>query len=182
MLNHALVQEFVPSDGEYMFAGLYDRGQPIYTFQHRQIRGDSYTGGGSVYRRSMYDSKLEATAHALLAHLNWHGLACIEYIKHARTGEYVLTEINPRFWRSLPLTVRAGADFPYYYWLLTQGREGAIEQGYDLNVGSHFLWGELRYLRSVVQEDCPIVRRPPVLRETLRVLGSVLRDPHLDYL
>jgi len=48
----------------------------------------------------------------LLDWLDWHGLACIEYIGDADTGEFVLVEINPRMWQSLAGAVAAGADFP----------------------------------------------------------------------
>jgi len=50
--HEPIVQEFVPYDEEYMFAGLYDHGEALATFQHHQIRGNSYTGGGGVYRQS----------------------------------------------------------------------------------------------------------------------------------
>lgn len=181
VLGHAVVQEFVPAEDEYMVAALYDHGEPLATFHHRQIRGHSYTGGGSVYRRSTFVPELEETARTLLDHLDWHGLACIEYMKDARTGEYVLTEINPRFWRSLPLTVRAGADFPHYYWLLARDELDRIDPRYETGVASHFLWGELRYLRSVLQDECPLVERPSFPTAVWDVASSMYRDPHFDY-
>ncbi|WP_137284448.1 carboxylate--amine ligase [Halorussus salinisoli] len=182
-MNHVpIVQEFVPSSDEYMFAGLYDRGEPVATFQHHQIRGNSYTGGGGVYRESMYDPELEAVARDLLGELDWHGLACIEYMEHAETGEYYLTEINPRMWQSLPSTVQAGADFPHYYWLQSQGRQSEIDPGFELGVGSHLLYGELGYLTSVLRDESPFVERP-TLRETAWEIGeSVVRQPRFDFL
>ena len=177
-----IVQEFVPKDGEYMVAALYDRGEPVATFQHRQLRGDSYTGGGGVYRRSIWDPELESVAHDLLAELDWHGLACIEYMRDARTGEYVLTEINPRFWQSLPATVRAGADFPWYYWLTATGRSEEIDPSYRTGVGSHLLHGELGHLLSIRSDDSPHVDRPSFLGTALSIAGSCLREPRFDYL
>ena len=182
MQHVPIVQEFVPKAGEYMFAALYDRGEPVATFQHEQIRGDSYVGGGGVYRKSIYDPELEAVARRILDHLDWHGLACIEYVKHAETGEYVLIEINPRMWQSLSATVRMGADFPYHYYLLAAGRAEEIDPDYDLGVGCHYLQGELGYLASVLRDDSPLVERP-TLRGTLRdQVTSTIRDPHFDYL
>ena len=181
MRHDPIVQEYVHSDGEYMFAGLYDRGEPLATFQHRQIRGDSYTGGGGVYRRSIYDEELERVGRALLDHLDWHGLACIEYMKDATTGEYVLTEINPRMWQSLPSTVRAGADFPHYYWLAATGRADRIEHDYRLGVGTHMLRGEVGYLGSVLTEKSPYVERPSALGTVADIVSSVVREPRFDY-
>jgi len=182
MRHEPIVQAFVPKDGEYMFAGLYDHGEPLATFQHRQIRGDSYTGGGGVYRRSVDLPELESVARRLLAELDWHGLACIEYVRHAETGEFVLVEINPRFWQSLPSTVHAGADFPYYYWLQALGRQAEIDPSYETGVGTHMLRGELGYLASIRRDESDLVEAPPVARESLAVLGSCLREPHFDYL
>lgn len=182
MGHDPIVQEFVHTDGEFMFTGLYDHGDPLATFQHRQIRGNSYTGGGGVYRRSIADPELEQVGRALLEELDWHGLACIEYMRDATTGEYVLTEINPRMWQSLPSTVRAGADFPWYYWLAATGHADAIDDGYDVGVGTHMLYGEFGYLMSVLRDDSPHVERPSVPGTLWEIVASIVREPHFDYL
>ena len=182
MGHEPIVQEHVPKSNEFMFAGIYDHGEPLATFQHEQIRGNSYVGGGGVYRKSIYRQDLEDVARRLLGHLEWHGLACIEYMEHAETGELVLTEINPRMWQSLPATVRADADFPYYYWLQSQGRQAEIDPQYNLGVGSHLLIGEFSHLLSIVQDDSPF-ETPPSLWESLReVVASCYQDPNFDYL
>ncbi|WP_202593844.1 carboxylate--amine ligase [Halolamina rubra] len=182
MGHDPIVQEFVHYDEEFMFTGLYDRGEPLATFQHRQIRGNSYTGGGGVYRRSTDDPELERVGRALLAELDWHGLACIEYMRDAETGEYVLTEINPRMWQSLPSTVRAGADYPYYYWLAATGRADEIDCEYDVGVGTHMLHGELGYLASVLTEESPHVERPSIPGTVWEIAASIVREPRFDYL
>ncbi|WP_158055583.1 carboxylate--amine ligase [Halorussus halophilus] len=186
MKHDPIVQEFVPTSDEYMFAAIYDHGEPLATFQHRQIRGTSYTGGGSVYRESIYDEELESVGRTLLDHLDWHGLACIEYMKDARTGEFKLTEINPRMWQSLPFTVRVGADFPYYYWLQATGDSDRIdigpEPGYEVGTGSHLLYGEVGYLLSVLRDESPHVQRPSLVGAAMAVLASCYKHPHFDYL
>ncbi|KPN32132.1 carbamoyl phosphate synthase-like protein [Halolamina pelagica] len=182
MGHDPIVQEFVHYDEEFMFTGLYDHGEPLATFQHRQIRGNSYTGGGGVYRRSTADPELERVGRALLAELDWHGLACIEYMRDADTGEYVLTEINPRMWQSLPSTVWAGADYPYYYWLAATGRADEIDCEYDVGVGTHMLRGEMGYLASVLTEESPHVERPSVPGTVWEIASSIAREPRFDYL
>ncbi|ADE01645.1 carboxylate--amine ligase [Haloferax volcanii] len=180
MKHDPIVQDYVPTEDKYMFAALYDHGEPLATFQHLQIRGDSYTGGGGVYRTSVYDPELEAVARKLLGHIEWHGLACIEYLKDAETGEFKLIEINPRMWQSLPSTVRAGADFPYYYWLQATGQKHRIEPGYELGVGTHYLWGELGYVMSVRRDDSPLVERPSFVKTVWEVAASIYREPRFD--
>jgi predicted ATP-grasp superfamily ATP-dependent carboligase len=43
--------------------------------------------------------------------LGWSGVAMVEF-KIPPQGPPVLMEVNPRFWGTLPLYVRAGADVP----------------------------------------------------------------------
>ena len=180
MEHDPIVQEFVEADDQYVFGALYDHGDPLATFQHRQIRGNSDTGGGGVYRETIADPELEAVGRQLLDHLDWHGLACIEYMKDAETGEYKLAEINPRLWQSLPCAVRAGADFPLYYWLAATGRPEDIDPAYRSGVRTHFLYGELGYLRSISADVSPFHSPPSLAREALSVAGSCLSTPHFD--
>lgn len=177
-----LVQEYVPSTAEYMIGALYDHGDPLAMFQHRQIRGDSYTGGGGVYRESVDIPELADVAHSLLDELDWHGLACIEYMRHEETDEFVLTEINPRLWQSLASARRAGAEFPLYYWYLATGRRDLIDCDYELGVGTHYLYGEVSHLLSILQSDSPNVTRPSIGERTVEILESCLREPSFDYL
>ncbi|WP_134670877.1 carboxylate--amine ligase [Halorussus marinus] len=182
-MNHVpIVQECVPKRGEYLFGALYDRGEPAATFQHRQIRGETYAGGGGSYRESVDIPALEEVGRALLDELDWHGLACIEYMEDAETGEFVLTEINPRMWRSLAFAVAAGADFPYYYWQLANGEADRFGDGYEVGVGGHYLHGELTYLRSVLRDEYPNVERPPVGQTVWEIAASCYDQPNFDYL
>jgi len=182
MSHEPIVQEYIPWTAEYMIGALYDHGEPLAMFQHRQIRGDTYAGGGGVYRESVAIPELEAVARALLDELDWHGLACIEYMRHEETGEFVLTEINPRMWQSLPSTVWAGADFPLYYWLAAAGKQDKVDCDYELGVGTHSLHGELQHLLSIFRTDSPLVAKPSVTRRAREILTSCLREPNFDYL
>ena len=182
MGHDPIVQAFVERDGEYMVAALCEDGEVVASFQHHQIRGNSYTGGGGVYRRSMYDPDLETVAVDLLEELEFTGLACIEYMQEAGTGDYVLTEINPRMWQSLPSTVHAGADFPWYYWLAASGRTEEIDDDYEMGVGTHFLHGEVGHLASVVTDDSPNVPRPSLSGTAWTIAASMVVEPHFDYL
>lgn len=182
MRHDPVVQSFVEKAGEYMVAALCVDGEVVSSFQHRQLRGNSYTGGGGVYRRSMYDPDLESVAVDLLEQLDYHGLACIEYMREAGTGDYVLTEINPRMWQSLPSTVHAGADFPWYYWLAAAGRVEDVADDYEMGVGTHLLHGEAGHLASVLTDDSPNVPTPTLSGTAWTILASVVAEPHFDYL
>lgn len=177
-----LVQEYVPDSDEYAFFALYDRGEPVATFQHRQRRAYKYSGGSSAFRESVDIPDLASAGRRLLDELGWHGLAMVEFLRDPVTGEFELMEVNPRFWTSLPFTIQAGVDFPYYYWLLANGRGAEVDSDYDVGIGGHLLRGELLYLYSLFFEDYPLVERPPRARSIAAVAYSMLRHPRFDVL
>jgi predicted ATP-grasp superfamily ATP-dependent carboligase len=177
-----LRQEFVDTTDEYGFFALYDHGDPLATFQHRQQRGWSYAGGPSAFRRSVSIPALERDGLALLDELDWHGLAMVEFLRDEETGEFQLMEVNPRFWSSLPFSVQAGADFPYHYWLLAADRADQIDTSYETDVGGHLVRGELLYLYSILTEDNHLVD-PPALTDAVSTVAQSMWDhPRFDYL
>lgn len=177
-----LVQEFMDDTDEYAFFAIYDEGEPLATFQHRQIRGFKYSGGPSSFRKSVDIPQLEREGRKLLDHLDWHGPAMVEFKRDSTTGEFKLMEINPRFWSSLPFSVRAGADFPLYYWLLATGRPHRIDPGYEVGVGGHLALGEVSYLNSILTENVSLVEKPSFVGALATVLRSAVRHPRFDYL
>lgn len=181
-LGHVpIVQEFISNRSEYGFFALYDRGEAVATFQHRQRRGYKYYGGASAFRESVDIPELDAAGRRLLDELEWHGLAMVEFLRD-ETGEFKLMEVNPRFWSSLPFTVQAGVDFPYYYWLLARGEREKIDSSYRVGIAGHLLRGELLYLHSVLFCDNHLVPRPSRLGAFGAVAKSMLQHRRFDYL
>jgi predicted ATP-grasp superfamily ATP-dependent carboligase len=177
-----LVQEYVPDSDEYGFFALYEGGEAVATFQHRQRRGWDYSGGPSAYRESVDIPELEASGRRLLDELDWHGVAMVEFLRDPDTGEFELMEVNPRFWSSLPFTVQAGVDFPALYWRQATGESVERAADYDEGVAGHLLRGELLHLESIVADDYPLVERPSLGETALAVAESVVRDRRFDYL
>lgn len=180
MGHDPIVQEYIPSSHEYLFGALYHHGEPLATFQHRQIRGDSYTGGGGVYRKTTNIPELEEVGRKLLESINYHGIACIEYMKHEKTGEFYLTEINPRLWQSVPCAVSAGADFPWFYYLMATDRAKEIDPEYVIDHGTHQLYGEVSHFKSLFTDSSSIVERPSILGTVWEILASCYEDPRFD--
>ncbi|MFO7927743.1 MAG: ATP-grasp domain-containing protein [Halobacteriota archaeon] len=182
MGHRPLLQEFIPNGGEFGYFALFDRGEPVATFQHERIRSHAYGGGASVYRRSVHVPTLDRYGAGLLSELRWHGPAMVEFRRDARDGSFRLMEINPRYWGSLALPIHAGVDFPRYHYQLAVGDVPSIEPGvYDTDVGCHKLRGELLYLYNVYRGvgNGP---RPSLGGECASVLRSLYRDPRFDYL
>jgi len=182
MHHEPIVQEYLPSTDEYGFFALYDEGESVATFQHRQIRGIHYSGGASAFRRAVEIPELERLGTRLLDHLDWHGVAMVEFLRNPETGEFELMEVNPRFWSSLPFTVQAGADFPYYAWLLAEGERESIDCDYEVGAAGHLLSGEASHLLSILVDDSPLVERPSFGATLADVAVSLVRHPRFDYL
>lgn len=181
MGHEPIVQEYIPGE-EYAFWALYDHGEPVATCQRNRVRGFKYSGSASIYRQSVRIPELEAAGRALLDALDWHGLASAQFIREENTGEFRLMEINPRFWLSLPCAVRAGADFPYYYWRLAGGESVRIDTEYEVGVGTHLLRGEGTHLHSILREDYAFVERPSFLVTLWEVVRSIYEQPNFDLL
>ncbi|QLG29209.1 ATP-grasp domain-containing protein [Halorarum halophilum] len=179
--NPPIVQEYVPIAREYSFRALYDHGEPVATSLKRQIRGKTYAGGASVFCKLVRDPELEEMGRRLLDHLDWHGLATVQFIEDARTGGFKLTEINPRTWTSIPLDVRGGIDYPYFYWLLARGERNRIAPHYRDGFAAHLLFGELQYLLSVVRDDYPNAARPAFRTALWETLTSIYEHPNFYY-
>jgi predicted ATP-grasp superfamily ATP-dependent carboligase len=181
MGHDPLVQEYVPSSAEYGFFALYDRGEAVVTFQHRQLRGWKYSGGPSAYRESVAIPELDRAGRALLDELEWHGVAMVEFLRDPATDQFELMEVNPRFWSSLPFSIQAGVDFPCRCWKLATGRSIDTSPEYDVGVAGHLLWGELLHVHSVLREEYPLVERPPALGTLGAVMSSLVTSPRFDY-
>jgi predicted ATP-grasp superfamily ATP-dependent carboligase len=185
-MDHIPIVQEVVSDTpgvEYAFRALYDHGKLVSMSQKKQLRGETYAGGGSVYRESIYEPRLEELGRRLLDRLDWHGLASIEFLKDTSTGEFNLMEVNPRAVGSIACDIGAGADFPYHYWLVAGGEATApIDYDYQVGFGTHYLFGELQYLHSVLRKEHPSVKRPILHTAVRNVVSSCYNQPHFDYL
>lgn len=140
-----LVQEYIHGEGRGIFA-LYDRGRPVVFFSHRRLREKPPSGGVSVLSESIQlDLRLREMARKILDHVQWHGVAMVEF-KVSPDGRPYLMEINPRFWGSLQLAIDAGVDFPCLLYRLAMGERLEEVDGYKAGVKSRWLLGDLDHL------------------------------------
>lgn len=166
---------------EYSVGVLYDDGEPVVSAHKRIIRGVKYYCGPSVCHEQVDIPELEATVRTLLGHLDWHGPADVDIIWDSTTEEFKLLEINPRFWATVANEIRAGLDFPYYYWQLANGEPISAP---DRRNGSqsHYLMGELSHLQSVLSTDHPICARPSISHSAWELARSLVTAPRFDLL
>lgn len=155
LLNHThlVLQQYFTGIGVGIEL-LAEQGEITYAFQHQRLHEMPLSGGGSSYRKSVdIDSDLLEASEKLIKKLNWHGVAMVEFKKNPETGEFILIEINGRFWGSLPLAVAAGADFPHMlYQLYTMGKV-TEHAPYRREIYCRKLSSDVRWLEAVVRKD-----------------------------
>lgn len=98
-------------------------GTPLMVFQQSRVH-EALRGGAGTYRKSTKVSpELLNASLKILSYLKYTGVAMVEFKVNEETGEWILVEVNARFWGSLPLALSAGADFPLaLFQMLVDGR------------------------------------------------------------
>ena len=134
-----MIQEFIPHGGACGVEVLYNHGKLVTAFTHRRLREYPESGGPSTLRVSTIDRQLESYALKLMDSLSWHGVAMVEFRRHAKTGVPYFMEINPRYWGSLRLAIASGLDIPYYHYLLALGKKPRIPESYLVGVEARWL-------------------------------------------
>lgn len=109
-----LVENYFSGIGEGISV-LAIEGKVLAFFAHKRVR-EPRTGGGSSYRKSIkLDSDMAEACIKLCRATNYTGVGMFEFKKNQETNEWILVEVNARFWGSLPLAIYAGVDFPTLY-------------------------------------------------------------------
>jgi protein-tyrosine-phosphatase/predicted ATP-grasp superfamily ATP-dependent carboligase len=147
-------------------------GEVLVALSHLRIH-ERRKGGADSYRTTLpLRPDMLAAAARMVKALRYTGVVMFELKVDLETGEWVLIEINGRFWASLPLCLHAGADFPW--WLYQALIEGRRDFPRDYRVGVYCRnWGrDLVWLKENFQ--APADERVP-LGTLLRELGPMLR-------
>lgn len=143
-----MVQEFVDGVGVGYF-GLFFKGKRIDSYQHERIREAPPSGGVSACAKTVYYDDLEKYGESLLTHLKWNGVAMVEF-KMRHDKSLVLMEVNPKFWGSLDLGLKAGINFPLTIIKLLNAPQMADFIGHsDYPREFRFQWpldGEFKYM------------------------------------
>ena len=146
-----LIQERTFGDGVGIFL-LRDAGVTALTFAHRRLREKPPAGGVSTYREAIAPPPmLVGLCERLLDALGYAGPAMIEFKQDARTGEYVLMEINARLWGSLQLAIDAGVDFPVALVEMALGLPITPPRGTGVGVRSFWELGEVDHALALLR-------------------------------
>lgn len=181
-----LVQECTGGIGRCMTA-VCRHGRPLALFPYERVRELPFTGGVSVMRRSLQPCReLERLTTRLLAALEWHGVAMVEFKFDPARGAYTLMEINGRFNASTALALDAGLNIPALTVAVYAGRPCIVTRPRS-GVEERWLRGDCLALLAHLREgQAAATRAPgaPPLPSRAAAVWRFLRDfrprVHLD--
>src|SRR2546425_785841 len=119
-----MIQELIPGGGEeqFSFAALCLDGRPLAKLVARRTRQYPVDfGRSSTFVETVDQYQIEDAGRRLVSEMRFTGVVEIEFKRDPRDGLYKLLDINPRIWGWHTLGRRAGVDFSYLLWRLTQG-------------------------------------------------------------
>jgi predicted ATP-grasp superfamily ATP-dependent carboligase len=177
-----LIQEKVGGRGAGINT-LWRHGQPVVWFAHRRLREIDPRGGRAAAAVSVAcHPGLVESARRMLAALDWHGVAMVEFRWDAGTDRFWLLEINGRFWGSLPLALACGVDFPYYLYEVALGQMPTPPATYAEGVVARDAVAELKhFLRVMVHGTgdrlATLAQSPTILHPWRASFNWVADDP-----
>jgi predicted ATP-grasp superfamily ATP-dependent carboligase len=168
--GQAEVQEFL--DGRLMaYAAVTTAGGRQVAAQSMQVAARVWPPGAGASCRAVsvpVDPELSGRAAALLAGLGWFGLAELQFLVPA-DGIPRLIDLNGRFYGSLALAVRAGANLPAIWARLATGRD---VEPVTAAAGIRYSWWEGDLRRAVLE------RRGGLARDLAGTLGAGVGAVH----
>jgi len=134
--SRPLIQEYIPGEIHDVCV-LFNKGEPRAALTQKRLWIYPTFGGWGVVNETTYEPNLIKLAFKLLKKLKWHGVAQVEFKIDERDGKPKLMEINPKFWGTLELSIKAGIDFPYL--LYKMAIEGDVEEKFDYKLNLKFI-------------------------------------------
>ncbi|MDC8830345.1 arsenate reductase/protein-tyrosine-phosphatase family protein [Alteromonas gilva] len=182
-----LVEEYFSGTGEGISL-MACKGHVQYLFAHTRVN-EPRSGGGSSYRKAIPVDKAMADACiAMCAATDYDGVGMFEFKRNRTTGEWILIEVNARFWGSLPLAIHAGIDFPRHYANYLMGNyELKRTPVTDYNTNAYArsftndiydIRGEMQYLWSTVNPFAATLSAVKRLGSLARVVSSEKIDSY----
>ena len=129
-----MVQEYIGKGGNECLAALYQNGKVKRFVVYKAIRCFPIKGGASSCATTFYDKEIVEKGTKLLNALNWHGVADVEFKRDKKNGKLKLMEINPKFYATVEVAIRAGMNFPYYLCQMAAGNDLEFSNYYERNL------------------------------------------------
>jgi predicted ATP-grasp superfamily ATP-dependent carboligase len=165
-----LVQEGI--DGEdHCVSALFDRGRCVAKMTYRNVRVFPRTTGASALRQAVPLPDGEAAAVKLLSHLDWHGIAELDF-RVGTDGRAYLIEVNPRFFGGLPQALASNVDYPWLMYRIATGEHVTEEPEIDYEARTETPVTALLASLDEALRDERTLGRMQELRDELSALGQ----------
>ncbi len=119
--QYPLVQEGVPGT-DHCTTVLFDGGTCVARMTYRNVRQFPRETGASALRETVDAPQAEEAAVRLLSHLDWHGIAEVDF-RIEDDGTAHLIEVNPRFFGGLPQCIASNVDYPHMLFRIACGEK-----------------------------------------------------------
>lgn len=105
--------EMIPGPDDHVtshYGYVDDSGEVLYSFTKGVLRRDPPCEGGATYHLGFHCPRTEELALKFYAAAGVRGIACPEFKKDPRDGEFKLIECNNRFTAAIQLVIDSGLD------------------------------------------------------------------------
>lgn len=145
-IKDTLIQQKITGSGIGFFA-YYKEGVLKKYFIHKRIRELPIEGGSSSFAKSYFDKRAYIYGKKLLDHLNWNGIAMVEFKNNQLDKNLYLMEVNPKFWGSHDLSISSGINFAGE--LIRQDLNSTNNMKIDYRLNTKFQWPTKDFKTSI---------------------------------
>lgn len=124
--NEAMVQSIIAgpaSNIRSVRVYINREGEVLGAFTNRKIRQFPTEFGRAVLAESIHDPELREMGLKFFRDIDYRGFGLIEFKRDDRDGLLKVTDLNPRWLKTVNLATDAGIDFPLLHYLDLTGRE-----------------------------------------------------------
>lgn len=167
-----IIQEYLPGDKIGVLA-VYNKGQYVASVVVHFLRcKESNNFGTSTFRVTIDEPVITKYATLVLDALNWHGVVDMDFVKDS-DGESRLIDINGRSGGATAMTIFAGVDLPYLWYLIALGQPISDYPMARSNVKSRWIIGEcITFLERIKHKR---------IKEALEILSFQKNCYHDDF-
>jgi len=116
-------QEYIETKGTYGVGFIANNGELLCSYSHFEEFSYPKSGGSAVLIRPFFDERLIENTRNILKSIGYSGWGLAEYKFNEKTGEYVIMEINSKFWASCELAFRNEPQFFKYLFGIEKKKE-----------------------------------------------------------
>lgn len=111
--SNPMVQEYIPGELHDVTAFCIN-GQMKLGLTQKRLITKPLSGGIGIVNVTTKNEQLLHYARKIIDRVKWNGVMLMDFKIDCRDGQPKLLEINPRFWGTTWLTIKAGLNYPYY--------------------------------------------------------------------